>query len=185
MRASTGALYRVHAYRRSCRLSINRAGSKHWTLPGSAGTLAFVVEVLSRRELEVLQLVALGASNSQVAETLALSIHTVKKHIARLLLKLKAESRSEAARLYRESITQQPPTSEPAGAHALGDLTTRERDVLSRIASGANNQRIAAELALSLNTIKRHTTRIYSKLGVRSRVRAAALLHASAQANPA
>jgi DNA-binding NarL/FixJ family response regulator len=160
----------------------------HWTRIGSAGTLAFVVDTLSRRELEVLQLVALGASNSQIAESLSLSIHTVKKHLARLLLKLKAESRSEAARLYRESITQHPVAAAPAPAHAqaLGELTTRERDVLSRIASGANNQRIAAELELSLNTIKRHTTRIYSKLGVRSRVRAAALLHASAQAaNPA
>jgi DNA-binding NarL/FixJ family response regulator len=141
------------------------------------------METLSRRELEVLQLVALGASNNQIAETLAVSIHTIKKHLARLLLKLKAESRSEAARLYRETITQ--PAAAAAPAHALEDLTTRERDVLSRIAAGANNQRIAADLALSLNTVKRHTTSIYSKLGVRSRVRAAALLHASAQANPA
>jgi DNA-binding NarL/FixJ family response regulator len=156
----------------------------HWTLDDSAGTLAFVVDSLSRRELEVLQLVALGASNSQIAESLSLSIHTVKKHLAHLLLKLKAESRSEAARLYRESITQQPVAAAPAPAQAqaLEGLTTRERDVLSRIASGANNQRIATELELSLNTIKRHTTSIYSKLGVRSRVRAAALLHASAQA---
>jgi DNA-binding NarL/FixJ family response regulator len=144
-----------------------------------------VVDVLSRRELEVLQLVALGASNSQIAQTLGLSIHTVKKHLARMLLKLKAESRSEAARQYRESITQQPSAAAPLHAQAFEVLTIRERDVLSRIASGANNQRIAAELALSLNTIKRHTTSIFSKLGVRSRVRAAALLHASAQANPA
>jgi len=153
------------------------------------------MEVLSRRELEVLQLVALGASNSQIAETLALSIHTVKKHLVHLLLKLRVESRSEAAHLYRESITpasRQPDTT-TAQAQSLEDLTTREWDVLSRIASGANNQRIAAELALSLNTVKRHTTSIYSKLGVKSRVRAAALLyasshggsHASAQADAA
>ena len=139
------------------------------------------MDALSRRELEVLQLVALGSSNSQIADALALSIHTVKKHLARLLLKLRAQSRSEAARLYRESITQ--PAAAPTPA--LGELTNRERDVLSRIAAGANNQRIAADLELSLNTVKRHTTRIYSKLGARSRVRAAALLHACAPVNPA
>lgn len=141
------------------------------------------MDALSRRELEVLQLVALGSSNSQIAEALSLSIHTVKKHLVRLLLKLRVDSRSEAARLYRETITQ--PAAAPAAAPALEDLTTREWDVLSRIAAGANNQRIAADLALSLNTVKRHTTRIFSKLGVRSRVRAAALLHASAPAGTA
>ncbi|HUR89906.1 MAG TPA: LuxR C-terminal-related transcriptional regulator [Ramlibacter sp.] len=141
------------------------------------------MEVLSVRELEVLQLVALGASNSQIAETLAVSIHTIKKHLARMLLKLKAESRSEAARLYRDSIAK--PAAAPAPVGSLEGLTDRERDVLMRIATGANNQRIASELELSLNTVKRHTTRIYSKLGVRSRVRAAAVLHASAHADSA
>lgn len=141
---------------------------------------------LSRRESEVLQLVAIGASNAQIAQTLALSIHTVKKHLARLLLKLEVGSRSEAALRWRESISRvasSPPA--PAASHTkpFDGLTSREWDVLSRIASGANNQRIAAELALSLNTVKRHTTSIYTKLGVRSRVRAAALLHESSQAS--
>lgn len=137
---------------------------------------------LSRRELEVLQLVAFGASNMQVAETLRLSINTVKKLLARLMLKLKVGSRSEAALRYRESIPRTQPPAMPVHHHALDDLTTRERDVLSRIASGANNHRIATDLALSLNTVKRHTSRIYSKLGVRSRVGAAALLHESTPA---
>ncbi|HEY8048693.1 MAG TPA: LuxR C-terminal-related transcriptional regulator [Ramlibacter sp.] len=147
-----------------------------------------MIESLSRRELEVLQLVALGASNVQLADTLGLSIHTVKKHLARLLLKLKVESRSEAARRYRDSISSRlaapAAAAPPAKAKPFDVLTTREWDVLARIASGANNQRIASDLALSLNTVKRHTTSIYSKLGVRSRVRAAALLHASTNALP-
>jgi len=49
--------------------------------------------LLSPRELEVLRLVAAGASNAQVAGDLALSVHTVKKHVAKLLLKLKVDSR--------------------------------------------------------------------------------------------
>jgi DNA-binding NarL/FixJ family response regulator len=132
--------------------------------------------LLSPRELEVLGLVASGASNVQVAERLDLSVHTVKKHVARLLLKLKVGSRSEAALLFRDAAFPAPAAT-PAPAPALDGLTTRERAVLRWMAEGANNRRIAAELALSVNTVKRHSTRIFSKLGVRSRVRAAALLH--------
>ena len=135
--------------------------------------------LLSPRELEVLRLVAAGASNAQVALDLALSVHTVKKHVAKLLLKLKVDSRSEAALMYR-GATFHDSLPAPAPAPALQELTTRERDVLLRMAEGANNQRIAAELALSINTVKRHSTRIFSKLGVRSRVRAAAMLAAPA-----
>jgi DNA-binding NarL/FixJ family response regulator len=79
--------------------------------------------------------------------------------------------------LYRDATFHAPG---PAPAPALDGLTTRERDVLLRMAEGANNQRIATELALSINTVKRHSTKIFSKLGVRSRVRAAALLAALA-----
>jgi DNA-binding NarL/FixJ family response regulator len=143
-----------------------------------------VFRVLSRREIQVLECIARGASNVQIAGELACSVHTVKKHVARLILKLKVTSRSEAATLYRQASSRvawlvEPRLPMPAEQpERMGALTTRERDVLARIAAGANNQRIAAELALSLNTVKRHTTSIFSKLGVHSRVTAAALLHA-------
>jgi DNA-binding NarL/FixJ family response regulator len=138
-----------------------------------------IFHVLSRREMEVLELVARGASNVQIADALAVSVHTVKKHVAHLILRLKVSSRSEAATLYRDAVSGSPGRG-PGQPERLDGLTLRERDVLARIATGANNQNIAADLALSLNTVKRHTTRILSKLGVRSRVTAAALLHASA-----
>ena len=48
--------------------------------------------------------------------------------------------------------------------------------MLSRVASGARNDEIAAELRLSPNTVKRHTANIREKLGVHSRVHAAALM---------
>lgn len=135
--------------------------------------------LLSPRELEVLGLVASGASNAQVAQVLVVSVHTVKKHVVKVLLKLKVASRSEAALLYRDATFR---TAHAVPAPSLEGLTLRERDVLRRMAEGANNQRIAAELALSINTVKRHGTRIFSKLGVRSRVCAAALLHVEADA---
>ena len=51
---------------------------------------------LSLREREVLALLAEGASNKEIARALALSIHTVKFHIAALTEKLGARSRGEA-----------------------------------------------------------------------------------------
>lgn len=51
---------------------------------------------LSPREREVLALLAEGASNKEIARALALSIHTVKFHVASLSEKLGARSRVEA-----------------------------------------------------------------------------------------
>jgi len=51
---------------------------------------------LTRRELEVLQLVAQGMINQEIAETLVLSEHTVHRHVANLLNKLEVSSRSAA-----------------------------------------------------------------------------------------
>ena len=51
---------------------------------------------LSLREREVLALLAEGASNKEIARALALSIHTVKFHVATLTEKLGARSRGEA-----------------------------------------------------------------------------------------
>jgi LuxR family transcriptional regulator, maltose regulon positive regulatory protein len=53
-------------------------------------------------------------------------------------------------------------------------LSTREREVLQRIAEGLTNQDVAARLYLSLHTVKVHARNIYAKLGVTSRTQAVA-----------
>jgi ATP/maltotriose-dependent transcriptional regulator MalT len=52
---------------------------------------------LTRREIEVLQLVAKGLSNPAIAERLVLSEHTVHRHVANILTKLSLPSRAAAA----------------------------------------------------------------------------------------
>jgi DNA-binding NarL/FixJ family response regulator len=52
-------------------------------------------------------------------------------------------------------------------------LTTREREILDRVATGRSNKQIAAEFWLSEQTIKYHLTNVYRKLGVSSRTEAA------------
>ena len=52
---------------------------------------------LSRRETEVLRLVASGLSNREIAGSLVLSEHTVHRHVANILTKLTQSSRAAAA----------------------------------------------------------------------------------------
>jgi LuxR family maltose regulon positive regulatory protein len=56
----------------------------------------------------------------------------------------------------------------------LDPLTPRERDVLHLISQGLSNKDIAEKLVIALNTVKRHTSSIYGKLGVKSRTQAVA-----------
>jgi DNA-binding CsgD family transcriptional regulator len=57
---------------------------------------------LNPRELEVLRELTRGARNRQIAETLAITPHTVKFHVTNILRKLGVEARGEAAALARE-----------------------------------------------------------------------------------
>lgn len=52
---------------------------------------------LTRRELEVLSLVAQGATDKEVADELSVSVHTVKSHMRNILSKLHLSHRREAA----------------------------------------------------------------------------------------
>ena len=57
-------------------------------------------------------------------------------------------------------------------ALAETDLSARELDVLQLIAKGMSNQEIAAELYVSINTIKTHITNLFYKLEVTRRTQA-------------
>lgn len=52
---------------------------------------------LTPRELEVLEEVATGATNAQIAARLVISAYTVKNHVSNILAKLNVSSRQEAA----------------------------------------------------------------------------------------
>jgi DNA-binding NarL/FixJ family response regulator len=58
--------------------------------------LADLAEALTPRESEVLQMLASGLANKEIAARLAISEHTVKFHVASILGKLGAGSRTEA-----------------------------------------------------------------------------------------
>jgi len=54
-------------------------------------------------------------------------------------------------------------------------LTSREIEIISAIKEGSSNREIASKLAISEETVKRHLSNIYGKLGVSSRLELAVL----------
>ena len=55
------------------------------------------LENLSARELDILRLTSGGATNGEIAERLAVSVHAVKFHLASIYRKLEVANRTEAA----------------------------------------------------------------------------------------
>jgi DNA-binding NarL/FixJ family response regulator len=60
---------------------------------------------------------------------------------------------------------------------ALSGLSPRERDVALGVAKGQSNAEIAAELSMTVATVKAHLTHIFGKLGVENRTQIALLAH--------
>lgn len=54
----------------------------------------------------------------------------------------------------------------------LSGLTSREREILDLVASGASNQQIAERLFISEKTVRNHLTAVFDKIGVSSRSQA-------------
>lgn len=63
------------------------------------GAIEPLVDELTERESEVLQLLAQGLANKQIALRLGISEHTVKFHVSGIYTKLNATNRTEAVRL--------------------------------------------------------------------------------------
>lgn len=57
------------------------------------------MQALSSREVDVLNQVALGKTDKEIAQILSLSVHTVKTHLRSILSKLQVSGRKEAVRL--------------------------------------------------------------------------------------
>jgi LuxR family transcriptional regulator, maltose regulon positive regulatory protein len=69
---------------------------------GSAPAAPGIIEPLTGRELEVLQMLAAGQPNQVIAGRLVVTLGTVKKHVSHLLGKLGAANRTEAVARARE-----------------------------------------------------------------------------------
>lgn len=65
----------------------------------------YLVDQVSEREFEVLQLIYEGRTNQQIADAIAISINTIKKHINSVYLKLDVTTRTKAIARLLELMT--------------------------------------------------------------------------------
>jgi two-component system, NarL family, nitrate/nitrite response regulator NarL len=73
----------------------------------------------------------------------------------------------------RGDIVQQPQRTPDPAPYALDSLTAREREVLRYVASGADNLKIAAMLAIAERTVRAHVSSLYRKMGAENRTQLA------------
>ena len=88
--------------RSSCTPSESRGGRRNLPKPGawrphrrSAGEPAGPPDDLTEREVEILRLIALGHTNSEIAGQLYLSVRTVESHRSHIQQKIRLTSRAE------------------------------------------------------------------------------------------
>ncbi len=59
----------------------------------------------------------------------------------------------------------------------VSDLSTREREIVGQLLTGAKNKDIAATLSISEKTVKNHLSNVFDKLGVKDRLELAVMVH--------
>jgi len=83
--------------------------------------------------------------------------------------------RAEPNRAGRDGLDPERPERDLHAELLLRSLSERERQVLELLARGYSNRRIAEACYLSLNTVRTHVQNVLVKLGVHSKLEAAAL----------
>lgn len=76
--------------------------------------------------------------------------------------------------LVRHAVTTRRPKQGSAAPELTGSLTPRELEVLHQLVRGASTGGMAAAMGISVTTVRSHTQAVLSKLGVNSRLQAAA-----------
>lgn len=79
--------------------------------------------------------------------------------------------RQQSDRIFTPVGAERPSTHKKEQLYQKYRITQREREVIEQLCLGKTNQQIADSLFISLQTVKDHTHRIYTKVGINSRMK--------------
>ncbi|CAH0441604.1 hypothetical protein LMG9673_02407 [Ralstonia pseudosolanacearum] len=60
--------------------------------------------MLTTRQQDILREAAFGKSNAEIAQSLHISVETVKTHVRQILMRLEARNRTELAAMYQQAL---------------------------------------------------------------------------------
>jgi DNA-binding NarL/FixJ family response regulator len=121
----------------------------------------------------VLRALRAGASGFLLKDTPPTEILDAVRRVARGEATL---SPAVTRRLIAHVAAPSPPPR-AAALRRLAELSERERDVALALGQGRSNAEIAAELFMSVATVKAHVSRVLTKLDLNNRVQVALLVH--------
>jgi DNA-binding NarL/FixJ family response regulator len=125
----------------------------------------------------ILEALRVGASGFLLKDT---SAEQIVEAIRRVAAGEPMLSASVTRRLM--SKVQAQASAQAAARSLLASLSPREAGIAQLIGRGMSNSEIAAELLLSVATVKTHIGQIFTKLGMNSRVQVALLIHEAGSA---
>jgi DNA-binding CsgD family transcriptional regulator len=147
--------------------------------PESYASAAAAWESLGRPEPAAVmrwrQAEALAAADRGAAGEAARAAHALAVRLGAGWLRAEVEGLATRARLDLEA--ERAEAAEPTEEEDSFGLTSRERQVLALVASGATNREIGEALFIAQKTASVHVSRILTKLNVRSRTEAAAVAY--------
>jgi len=139
-------------------------------LPGTKGQRPAILAVTDRNDGQVLkEAVTLGAAG-------LLSINRPTSTLLTAIDRIASGQPYYDRRLLQAALGAGQPAPSTQATLRLKQLTGRERDVLAAIVAGHTTRTIAATLNISTATVRSHIQKVLAKLGVHSRLEAAAFV---------
>ena len=145
------------------------AAAEAWRLAGEPYPLAYTMLRLAEA--------AAAAGDREAAVRSVRQARDLARKVGAIPIADEATALARRARLSLEEQAGQAVIPAPQDPLARVGLTEREREILELLAAGRSNPQIAGALFISPKTASVHVSNILAKLGVASRVEAAAVAH--------
>ena len=151
-------------------------GVQAWSAAAEAWRLAGEPYPLAYTKLRLAEAAAVAGDREAAARS-ARQARDLARKVGAIPIADEATALARRARLSLEEQAGQAVIPPPGDPLVRFGLTEREREILALLAAGRSNPQIAEALFISPKTASVHVSNILAKLGVASRVEAAAVAH--------